>query len=96
MFISFRRSARQLYPSGKNQKKRNNCRLFKQKAVECRALRCPMALLEDLQEPGEVATHIQQFRVSGGCCSYIGQKIQGTLPAGFPVIFGCRGTAGRR
>lgn len=81
MFISFRRSARQLYPSGKNQKKRNNCRLFKQKAVKCRALRCPMALLEDLQEPGEVATHIQQFRVSGGCCSYIGQKITGNPPS---------------
>ena len=80
MFISFRRSARQLYPSGMNQKKRNHCRLFKQKAVECRALRCLMALSEDLQESGEVATYIQQFRVLGGCCSYRSWKIQGHSP----------------
>lgn len=80
MFISFRRSARQLYPSGMNQKKRNHCRLFKQKAVECRALRCLMALSEDLQESGEVATYIQQFRVLGGCCSYRNWKIQGHSP----------------
>ena len=80
MFISSRRSARQLYPSGMNQKKRNHCRLFRQKAAECRALRCLMALFEDMQESGEVATHIQQFRVLGGCCSNIGRKIQGTPP----------------
>lgn len=77
MFISFRRSARQLYPSGMNQKKRNHCRLFKQKAAECRALRRPMALLEDLQGPGDVATDIQRLRVLGGCCSDRGRKTQG-------------------